>query len=248
MRYLLYCRKSTDREDRQILGTEAQQRLLLEHAARHGLDVLDVYVENQTAYKTGRPLFDAMLKRLEKGEAQGVLTYHLTRLARNSFDGGRLISVMDEGSVREIATPQKAYVNNADDKFMMQIHFAMAKKSSDDTSQFVRRDVASKLLEGEYPGMVPPGYVNVNRDGHITKGRDDPQKYLLLLKAGRPLRREEIDPVDGPLVARLFAEAARGTHSLAALRTLSFKLGLRAKNGKSLSKTAVWNLLTNPYY
>ena len=56
-----------------------------------GLDVVDIYVENQTAYKTGRPLFAAMLERLDKGEANGVLTYHLTRLARNSFDGGRLI-------------------------------------------------------------------------------------------------------------------------------------------------------------
>lgn len=248
MNYFVYCRKSTDREDRQILGTDAQKRLLLEHAARLGLAVADVYVENQTAYKTGRPLFAAMLERLEAGEAAGILTYHLTRLARNSFDGGRLIYMMDEGTVREIATPEKAYVNTADDKFMMQIHFAMAKKSSDDTSQFVRRDVESKLLKGEYPGMVPPGYVNINRDGHITKRRDDPQKYLLLLKLGRPLRREEIDPVNGPLVARLFEEAAMGTKSVAALRLYAKTLGVRASGGRPLSKTAVWNLLTNPYY
>src|SRR5437868_10807608 len=104
MRYFVYCRKSTDREDRQILGTDAQRRLLLEHAGRQGLTAVDVYVENQTAYKTGRPLFAAMLRRLEAGEADGVLTYHLTRLARNSFDGGRLIYMMDEGSVHEIAT------------------------------------------------------------------------------------------------------------------------------------------------
>src|SRR5204862_3427173 len=155
MRCFLYCRKSTDREDRQILGTDAQKRLLLEYAGRQGFTVVDVYVENQTAYKTGRPLFSAMLQRLERGEADGILTYHLTRLARNSFDGGRLIYMMDERTVALIATPEKAYTNNSDDKFMMQIHFAMAKKSSDDTSQFVRRDVESKLLKGEYPGMVP---------------------------------------------------------------------------------------------
>src|SRR3954463_7948519 len=100
MKYFLYCRKSTDREDRQILGTDAQKRLLLEHAARAGLEILDIFVENQTAYKIGRPLFATMLKRLEAGEANGILTYHLTRLARNSFDGGRLIYMMDECVVR----------------------------------------------------------------------------------------------------------------------------------------------------
>ncbi len=45
MKYFVYCRKSTDREDRQILGTDAKKRLLLEHAARLGLTVADVYVE-----------------------------------------------------------------------------------------------------------------------------------------------------------------------------------------------------------
>ncbi len=45
MRYFVYCRKSTDREDRQILGTDAQKRLLVEHAARQGLTVVEVYVD-----------------------------------------------------------------------------------------------------------------------------------------------------------------------------------------------------------
>jgi len=249
MKFFVYCRKSTDREDRQLLSTDAQKRLLLEHAERNGFAVVAVYVENQTAYKAGRPLFDAMLERLKAGEADGILTYHLTRLARNSYDGGRLIYMMDEGTIGQIATQEKAYVNNADDKFMMQIHFAMAKKSSDDTSQFVRRDVESKLLRGEFPGRVPPGYLNVNRDGHISRGRADPEKERLLRELGRPLGREEVDPIDGPLVRRLFEEAAQGALNLPRLRKLSFALGLRSpSSGKMLGKNTIGRLLANPYY
>ena len=66
MRYFVYCRKSSDREDRQILGPEAQKRLLLEYADRHHLNVERIYVEHQTAYKVGRPLLNEMLERLEK--------------------------------------------------------------------------------------------------------------------------------------------------------------------------------------
>ena len=249
MKFFLYCRKSTDREDRQILSTDAQKRLLLEHAERQGLTVVDLYVENQTAYKTGRPLFNAMLERLQRGEADGVLTYHLTRLARNSYDGGRLIYMMDEGTIRQIATQEKAYINSADDKFMMQIRFAMAKKSSDDTSQFVRRDVESKLLRGEFPGQVPPGYLNINRDGHISRSHSDPEKESLLRSLGRPLRREEIDPIDGPIVRRLFEEAANGVLTMPRLRRLSFTLGLRSPlSGKMVGKNTITRLLGNPYY
>ncbi len=244
-----YCRKSSDREDRQILSTDAQERLLQEYAESRHLTIVHLYTEKKTAYKTGRPFFNEMLARLEKGEAEGILTYHLTRLARNSFDGGRIIYMMDEEAIHQIVTPEKEYTNNGDDKFMMQIHFAMAKKSSDDTSQFVTRDIESKLLKGEYPGMVPPGYLNINRDGHITKARDNPEKYMLLLKLNRTLRREEIDPIDGPIVRELFEEAARGTQGLPQLRKLSYRMGLRApKTGKMLSKHAIENLLTNPYY
>jgi site-specific DNA recombinase len=249
MRFFVYCRKSTDREDRQILSTEAQKRLLLEHAQRQGFSVVAIYVENQSAYKAGRPQFNEMLQRLERGEADGILTYHLTRLARNSYDGGRLIYMMDEGTIQQIATHEKAYVNSADDKFMMQIHFAMAKKSSDDTSQFVRRDVESKLLRGEYPGKVPPGYLNITRAGHIAASQSTTEKEDMLRALGRPLRREEIDPIDGTIVRRLFEEAATGTYTFTALRQLSGRLGLRARTtGKPLSKNGLSMILANPYY
>jgi site-specific DNA recombinase len=249
MKYFVYCRKSSDREDRQILGPDAQKRLLLEHAERLHLAVVDVYVEHQTAYKTGRPQFNEMLDRLEKGHADAILTYHLTRLARNSFDGGRLIYMMDEGTVCQIATIEKTYTDNSDDKFLMQIHFAMAKKSSDDTSQFVTRDIESKLLKGEYPGMVPRGYLNITRDGHISKARDCKEKYLALLALGRPLKREEIDPLDGPRICRLFEEAAKGKRTLRRLRKTSEGLGLRSlKTGAVLSQHVLQTILTDPYY
>ena len=125
---------------------------------------------------------------------------------------------MDVGAIAQIATPEKTYTDNSDDKFIMQIHFAMAKKSSDDTSQFVRRDVESKLLRGEYPGRVPLGYLNITRAGHIAGAQADPEKESLLHRLGRPLRREEIDPIVGPLVRRLFEEAATGAYTLRPLR------------------------------
>ncbi|MDO8468155.1 MAG: recombinase family protein [Candidatus Peribacter sp.] len=248
MKYFLYCRKSQDREDKQILSTDAQKRLLTEFAERLHLTVVDMYVENQTAYKIGRPMFNAMLTRLEAGEADAILTYHLTRLARNSFDGGRIIYLMDEGTVKEIRTPESIFVNKSDDKFMMQIHFAMAKKSSDDTSQFVCRDIISKLLKGEYPGVVPLGYLNVDRAGRIAPTQYQPEKQRLLEELGRPLRREEIDPVDSVIVRKIWEEAAKGTRTFLRLAKFAHDLGLRTRSGKNISKATIYYMLTNPYY
>jgi len=60
--------------------------------------------------------------------------------------------MLDKGIIKEIRTIEKSYKDNTDDKFIMQIEFAMSKKSSDDTSDYVKRDLTSKLEKGEYPG------------------------------------------------------------------------------------------------
>ncbi len=248
MRYFIYCRKSSDREDKQVLSNEAQRRLMTQLAEKLNLEIVHTFVEQKSAYKTGRPQFNDMMKRLEKGDADGILTYHLTRLARNSFDGGIIIYFMDEEIAQQIRTEEKTYVNTADDKFMMQIHFAMAKKSSDDTSQFVRRDIESKILKGELPGAVPLGYLNIDRKGTIAGHYYCQEKQRMLFDLGRPLRREEIDPVNGPIIRKIFEEASKGTHSLRTLCDLTFTFGLRSKNAKKLPQATVWNILTNPYY
>ncbi len=248
MKYFIYCRKSSDREDKQVLGTQSQKRILTEYAKKNGLKITDTYIEKKSAYKKGRPLFNEMMERMQQGEAVGILTYHLTRLARNSYDGGNIIYMMDEKIIQEIRTPESKYIGTSDDKFLMQIHFAMAKKSSDDTSNFVQRDIEGKLLNGEYPGRVPMGYVNINKDGGITKERNTPEKYQLLTSRKEKLQREEIDPIDGELVVMLFEEASRGMKSIPELCEYSFSIGLRSyATGKQLTKNALMNLLTNHY-
>ena len=87
-----------------MLSNDAQKRTLLEYAENHNIEIVDIYVESQSAYKKGRPLFNKMLNRIEAGEVDCILTYHLTRLARNSFDGGRIIYMMDDDVIKKIIT------------------------------------------------------------------------------------------------------------------------------------------------
>lgn len=243
-----YIRRSQDREDRQVETLEAQKRILTEYAKEHNLKIVHMYIESQSAYKTGRPEFSKMLSALEEENISTILSVHLTRIARNSYDGGRVIYMMDEGTIEQIITPDSTFTGTSDDKFMMQIHFAMAKKSSDDTSQFVKRDIKSKLLKGELPGTAPLGYLNIDKAGRITPAQYTPEKQQLLEAHGRHLKREEIDPLQGPLVARLFDLAGKGIHSLAHLTKEADQLGIRSRKGKKLHKSTVHSLLQHPYY
>lgn len=68
------------------------------------------------------------MQQIEAGKANGILVWHPNRLARNAYDGGLLITLMDEGKLMEIRTPHRIYRNTPDDKFFLQLEFGIAKK------------------------------------------------------------------------------------------------------------------------
>ncbi len=78
--------------------------------------------------------------------------------------------------MKAIITPDKTFYNNADDKFMLHIHFAMAEKQSDDTSAYVKRDIQGKLDRKEVPNKVCAGYLNIDKEGRIAGNAFDPIK------------------------------------------------------------------------
>jgi len=89
MKYFLYARKSTDSEDRQILSIGAQLEECKQYAQKENIQILEVLTESMTAKEPGRPIFNEMIARIEKGDADGILSWHPDRLARNSSTSKR---------------------------------------------------------------------------------------------------------------------------------------------------------------
>ena len=57
MKYIAYCRKSTDEKDRQILSIEAQVAELTEFAKRENLEIVEFISEAKTAKIPGCLLY-----------------------------------------------------------------------------------------------------------------------------------------------------------------------------------------------
>ena len=119
LRYFLYARKSTDSEEKQVLSIEAQLFELRVYAERERLKIVEEFIEARTAKVPGRPVFDNLIARLEKGEADGIVAWHPDRLARNSVDGGRIVYLLDTGRLRSLKFPTFWFESTPQGKFMV---------------------------------------------------------------------------------------------------------------------------------
>ena len=73
IKYIAYCRKSTDEPDRQILSIEAQVAELEEFAAKENLKIVSFVTESKTAKEPGREKFTEVLEKIENGGAAGII-------------------------------------------------------------------------------------------------------------------------------------------------------------------------------
>ena len=183
MKYFLYIRKSTDEDDRQVLSLEAQETELKEFALRENLFIAATFRESQTAKEPGRPIFNDMLKRMERGEAEGILAWHPDRLARNSIDGGRIIFLIDTGKIKALKSPTFWFEPTPQGKFMLNIAFGQSKYFVDNFSENTKRGLRQKLRRGELPGYAPLGYLNDLLKHTMFK---DPERFRLVKKIIRP--------------------------------------------------------------
>lgn len=255
-RVVVYCRKSAKpknskerQEENKILSLDSQENELTAFAKSKGFEVVKLFKENESAYVRGRPLFNEMMELFSRKEADYILVWNLTRIARNPVDGAQVIHYMDLKHLQGVITPNREYRDSADDKFFLGLELAMSKKSSDDTSSYVRRDIAEKANKGEYPGNAPLGYLNIGKDGRIAGNAFETKKQVLLEELGRPLKRIEIDPILGVVIRQLFEDAAKGIFTLEELSDRAFSNGLRARrSGNKLAKSSVKMVLENCFF
>ncbi len=160
MRYLVYCRKSTDEKTKQVLSIESQIEELKQFAKREGLEVVDYIVESKTAKVPGRQEFNKIIDLIEDEKIDGIIAWHPDRLARNSIDGGRIIYLLDTGKLKDLKFPTLQFDNSPQGKFMLSIAFGQSKYYVDNLSENVKRGNRHKLRLGIWPNKTPLGYRN----------------------------------------------------------------------------------------
>jgi DNA invertase Pin-like site-specific DNA recombinase len=222
--YFLYVRKSTDVEDKQVLSIEAQLTELRALAKEQRLSIAQEFVEKQSAKSLGRPVFSDMMRRIEKGEAQGLVCWKLDRLARNPVDGGQISWFLQRGIIQHIQTNERSY-RPTDNVLLMSVEFGMANQFILDLSNNTKRGLREKVRRGEYPSRAPIGYLNDSRTKTIV-----------------------IDRRKSKIIKQMFELAALGNSTLETLSLFLKDKGITSQNGKILKRDRITYILSDAFY
>lgn len=234
--HFIYCRKSSEDDERQIISNESQRDALVPISERDGLRVAD-RIEEEASAKTSstRPRFNKMIQRIKKGEANAILCWHLNRLSRNAGDAAALVELMDQGKLLEIRTPSQTFRNIPGDKFLIILFCGQAKLENDNKGVDVKRGLTKKATMGWYPGVAPMGYLNDK-----TKLRGERDLYK--------------DPERFPLVKRMWQMMLTGTYTPPQIvKIANEQWGFRTRRtkkqgGTPLSMSSLYHIFHNPFY
>ena len=223
---VLYARVSSKEQEEEGFSIPAQLKLLREYAAKQRFEIVEEFVDVETAKQAGRANFSQMVHFLKESPSiKALLVEKTDRLYRNFKD----YVTVDELSVEihlvkegEVLGPE----SRSHQKFIHGIRVLMAKNYIDNLSEEVKKGLNEKAEQGEYPSTAPIGYRN-NLETHTI----------------------EVHEQEAAAVKRLFELYATGRYSVRKLRELAIEAELVGRrSGRQLSRSEVERILKNPIY
>ncbi len=235
MKAIILARVSTEEQREAGNSLPAQIERLEEYCRRKGLDVIEKFSFDESAYKTRRDEFDDILKSIEQNKNKIAVCFDkVDRFSRNVFDK-RVAMLYDLAMADKIelhfASDNLVITSNisAVEKFHFGINLGLAKYYSDAISDNTRRAFEQKRRNGEWTGKAPIGYKNIQDD----KGNKD----IVL------------DEERAHLVRRIFELYATGNYSIKKVQEQITKDGLLStQEEKPLALSMVEYILKNPFY
>ncbi|MDD2656097.1 MAG: recombinase family protein [Patescibacteria group bacterium] len=226
MKYILYCRKSSEDKGKQILSLESQVTEMKKLAVNLGLEIIKVYTESKSAKKPdNRPLFSEMIKQIKqnKNDDLGILCWKIDRLSRNPIDSATIQWLLQQGNIKIIQTIDRQYLPS-DNVVMFSVESGMANQYILDLSKNVKRGILTKLEKGGWPNLAPLGYLNDGKGGIV------------------------IDKARSKYIEKMFMLYNEGDKSVKEISDILFKQGFRSRAGHKYHKSKVHKILNDSFY
>ena len=165
----LYCRLSRDDGNQTSMSIENQRQLLLDYVAENGWRVYDVYVDDGwSGTNFNRPDFKRMIRDVEDGKLDCIVTKDLSRLGRNYVQAGYYTEeYFIERGVRFIAI-NDSIDTMQEDNDIAAFHHVLNELYPKQVSKKVRQIKRAGARLGKFMNShAPYGYQKSPQDKHV---------------------------------------------------------------------------------
>jgi len=174
-------------------------------------------------------VFEEILKDIDTGLFNAVITWAPDRLSRNAGDLGKLVDLIDQKKLVTIKTFGQNFTDSPSDKFLLMILCSQAKLENDNKSINVKRGLRTRCEMGLWPAQPPTGY---------RKKNDRNAKCEV-----------ELDPERADMIKQIFEKIAYEKWSGRKVQNwLQYELDFKTKNGNHLSAGNIFKILNNTFY
>lgn len=216
------------------LSLDAQVRRLKDYAQRKDFEVVKEFVFTESAGDKIRTKFEEMLSYIKQNpDVRVVLAQNVDRVTRNFKDAVDLDEMRKNDNLEIHFVQDGFFINKnatGNQLFQWEAKVFLAKQYLNRLSDDVKRSVEQKVLNGEWYGKAPIGYINITQE--------DDTKWIVP------------DPQKKDLITKMFNLYANDGFSMEMLREMTKKerliYGITSKHG--LSKGHIDKILKNPFY
>ena len=219
---VIYARYSNDTQTEQSI--EGQIHVCTEYAQRHGIVVVDTYIDRAISGKTeNRPQFLRMISDSSSGLYDIVLVYKLDRFSRNKYDNVLYKKRLRDNGVRVVSATE-AISDTPEGVLLESLLEGMAEFYSTELAQKISRGLTQSALKCKYTG------------GRVTLG------YKISTN-----KEYEIDDANAAIVRFIFESYVSG-HSYSKIIKELNKRGYKSAAGNHFGNNSLNSILTNEKY
>lgn len=159
----IYCRLSKDDgTNKESSSISTQKEILTSYAESNGWVIYDYYIDDgYTGLNFNRPEFQRMIKDIENGRINCVITKDLSRLGRNYLDCGVYLEIFfPENNVRYIAVNDNVDTINNNSVDFTPFKNILNEMYSKDISKKIKSAKRARFKQGKFIGTTAPfGYI-----------------------------------------------------------------------------------------
>lgn len=243
MKAIGIARVSTKEQEEQGFSIPAQVARIREFATGKGFAEIVIHELAESSTHDTRKKFEKIIKDIQTSkECVSLFVETIDRLQRDYKESVILDELRKKGKLQMYFFRENLIISqtsNSADIMRWDIGVFVAKQYVGQLRDNVKRSIDRKLLDGEWIGKAPLGYLNVNKDDESisrkSEWRDCP-KWIIS------------DPERKRYIAKAFELFSTGLYSIDGVAKQLAKEGFTTREGKRVGKSIMHTILNNPFY